>query len=319
LAFSEGESINHMDNIKHYKSGRMFVRDIDHLDCAVFDPELGVLGATWHVDVELSGELDDNGFVFDFGKIKKKFKQVLKETLDHSLVVPKYYSGLSANDDGDYLNLVMETTSNERWAYTCPKSAVYFLPAQTAHADELARALEREMASFLPPNVGELSVTLREESIPNLAGVFQYTHGLVHHDGGCQRLFHGHRSRIEIFRGKTRAYDLEKTISEDFFANTVHLVSSEQVTGTCPPILEKGKKGDSLFISYMAREGQFTAEIPAHKAILLHQSTSIESLAQNIADFLSTTKHEPNIMVRCFEGINKGGIASRQVDSSLDS
>lgn len=308
-----------MDNIKHYKAGRMFVRDIDHLDCAVFDPDLGILGATWHVDVELSGELDDNGFVFDFGKVKKKFKQVLKETLDHSLVVPRHYSGLKINEDGNDLNLEMITKNQERWAYSCPRSAVYFLPAQTPSPDELAKALEYEMASFLPSNVSELRVSLREESIPKEEGVFQYTHGLVHHDGGCQRLFHGHRSRIEIFRGKTRAYDLERTISEDFFSNTIHLVSIEQVSGACPPFLEKGKRGDSLFLSYKAREGQFKAEIPAHKAILLNQSTSIESLAQNLADFLSNKKHEPNVLVRCYEGINKGGIATRQSKSSLDS
>ncbi len=301
-----------MDNIKNYKTGRMFVRDIDHLDCAIFDPDLGILGATWHVDVELAGELDNNGFVFDFGKIKQKFKQVLKETLDHALVVPQQYEGISILERGEYLELKMMTTRHESWGYTCPKAAVYFLAASSTRSRELAKALEMEMAAYIPDNVTELSVTLREESISAAEGVFQYTHGLVQHDGGCQRLFHGHRSRIEIFRGDVRAHDLEKTIAEDLFSNAIHLVSKEQVTGPCPQVFEKGSKGGTLKLSYMSKEGRFQAEIPAHRALLLNDSTSIESLAQNIAEFISNSRHEPDILVRCFEGINKGGIAIRQ-------
>lgn len=305
-----------MDNIKNYKTGRMFVRDIDHLDCAIFDPEVGILGATWHVDVELAGELDSNGFVFDFGKIKRKFKQVLKETLDHALVVPQQYEGISILERGEYLELKMKTTRQESWGYTCPKAAVYFLSASSTRPEELAKALEMEMAGYLPPNVTELSVTLREESISAAEGVFQYTHGLVQHDGGCQRLFHGHRSRIEIFRGNVRAYDLEKIIAEDLFSNSIHLVSKEQVAGPCPQVFEKGSKYATLKLSYMSKEGHFQAEIPAHKALLMNDSTSIESLAQNIAEFISSSKHEPEILVRCFEGINKGGIAVRRSGSS---
>jgi 6-pyruvoyl-tetrahydropterin synthase len=299
-----------MDNIKNYKTGRMFVRDIDHLDCAIFNPEWGILGATWHVDVELAGELDNNGFVFDFGKIKQKLKQVLKETLDHALVVPRLYGGIKVLDRGEYLELEMITTGRERWTYSCPKAAVYFLSAHSTDSTELARALENEMAPYLPANVTKLSVTLREEWIPDTEGAFQYTHGLVQHEGGCQRLFHGHRSRVEIFRGNVRAYDLEKIISEDFFSKAIHLVSREQVHGPCPQVFEKGAKGGSLRLSYMSKEGLFEAEIPAHKALLLNDSTSIESVAQNIVEFISRSKQETDILVRCFEGINKGGIAA---------
>lgn len=307
--------------MKSFTQGRMFVRDIDHLDCAVFHPMDGINGATWHVDVELAGKLDHMGFIFDFGKIKKKIKEVLKNTLDHTLIVPELYHGVKITNSGNSIgkkniSIDMITEGGEIWKYSCPRSAVYLLPSHSSNALDISRAIESELAPHLPENVEELCVILREEDISPAEGVFKYTHGLENHDGGCQRLFHGHRSRLEVFRGKSRAYDLEKNITDKFSTHSIHIVSSEQLMQGDLSVLQRGSEGKTIQIGYQSADGEFFAEIPAHRAILINQSSSIESLAQNFGSLLTTDNTDQTLMVRCYEGINKGGIAF--IENSLN-
>ena len=68
--------------------GRLFIQDVDKIDCAIFDPSVGVVGQSWYVDITVSGQLDSNGFVYDFSHLKKLVKQVLKASLDHTLIIP---------------------------------------------------------------------------------------------------------------------------------------------------------------------------------------------------------------------------------------
>ena len=49
--------------------GRLFINDIDRIDCAIFDPSIGVVGQSWAVDVTVYGKLDANGFVYDFSNL----------------------------------------------------------------------------------------------------------------------------------------------------------------------------------------------------------------------------------------------------------
>jgi 6-pyruvoyl-tetrahydropterin synthase len=54
----------------------------------IFDPVRGILGQSWHLDVEVTGALDDNRFVYDFAKLKKLVRNVAKTSIDHALVIP---------------------------------------------------------------------------------------------------------------------------------------------------------------------------------------------------------------------------------------
>ncbi len=67
---------------------------------------------------------------------------------------------------------------------------------------------------------------------------------------------------------------------------------------------------NTLHFAYRARQGDFALSIPTRCCELLECDTTVEQLAQYIADDLAASHPGRDVRVRAYEGIGKGAVAS---------
>lgn len=307
-AFTEGKE----------RSGRLFINDIDKIDCAIFDPSVGVVGQSWFVDITVAGKLDSNGFVYDFSHLKKLVKQVLKDTVDHTLIIPVQSKLVhyQETDRGELWRLSAKsrlTGVNSDWTYLCPKGAVYPIRAVTVTRELVEAECSRLVRHRLPESVASVEIHLRKEEVESGQSYFRYSHGITGHEGMCQRLFHGHRSLVEVFVADERRHDLEQWLAHEVLGSIVHIASINQVVNPDDD-LRPGVRSEStkpLTLSYRASLGLYEATVPSNRVFLVEGETSIESLSIELAKLIANEGVEIGapIKVKCFEGIGKGAIA----------
>jgi len=295
--------------------GAVFIKELTNLDCAIFDPSQGIVGQSWHVDVVVHGALNDLGFVYDFSHLKSLVRQSLKDSIDHALVIPVGSKNVdfTEGDNGECWKLHARcriNNNNCHWEYDCPKGAVYPIRCTTITTKAISQEINRLMRHRLPDTVSKVEVQLREEDSEPTEAFFRYTHGISGHEGLCQRLFHGHRSRIEVFVDEERRADLEHYVARDLFGNGIHVVTPSQVLNQGS--LEIGSRGttnDPIDLSYTSTLGTYSAKIPANQIFVVENETSIECISRQLA--LTIKKKEggnSRIKVQVYEGIRKGAI-----------
>ena len=187
---------------------RLFVKNLTVIDFSYLDPKRGLLGESWIVDIELTGSLDHQGMVLDFSDVKKKVKQLIDEDFDHKLIVPKQYSENHQSLNGKRIQNIFTTNDGIIIEHIAPESAYYFLDAEKVTPDQLAAAIIEKLNPILPDNVENVVLKLYPENI--VGAFYHYSHGLKHHAGNCQRIAHGHRSKIEIFETDNRNQSIEQ-------------------------------------------------------------------------------------------------------------
>ena len=191
----------------------LFVEGLTVMDFSYLHAERGLLGESWILDVMLHGTLDDQGMVLDFSDVKKAVKRLVDERYDHKLIVP--IESDCTRIDGDPEQPVVTFTygsHGETLVHTSPPSALCLLDAMAVSTDSVAKAIEADLMDIMPSNVEKIEIGLHEEPIEG--AFYHYSHGLRQHCGNCQRIAHGHRSRIEIYRNGHRDLLLEEQWAE---------------------------------------------------------------------------------------------------------
>lgn len=279
----------------------LFVKHLTVLDFSYVHAERGILGESWIVDVELHGALDDQGMVFDFGDVKKRVKQALEDLFDHKLVIPNTLPGFERRHDSatDQLTLSWQDKHGEAWQHSSPASAVYCADAAQITPAALIPALTAAAAQAVPDNVADIVITLRTEEISGAS--YQYSHGLKKHGGNCQRIAHGHRSRLKILRNDKRDPLLEQAWAlkwQDIYIGTEEdLVSAAEDAQYC--------------FRYEAQQGLFELTLPARHVYLIDTDTTVEYLADHMAAALKADDPDHRFEVHAYEGVMKGAIARR--------
>ncbi|MFW6346187.1 MAG: 6-pyruvoyl trahydropterin synthase family protein [Halomonas sp.] len=275
----------------------LFVNRLTQLDVSWWCPTRGLVGASWLVDVELDGELGEDGMLFDFGEVKPWIKQRLDAGVDHTLLVPTRAPGLELHDCRE--GLCLRTTLPWAMELRAPRQALTLLPWREISTECLADHLAAELMRRPPPRVSDIRLHLRAEAIEGAA--YTYSHGLRRHAGNCQRIAHGHRSRLQIWQRGQRMPALEHQWAE-WLADR-YLVDEADIVADDEPAWQQ-----MLTVRYRSAQGQFFLRLPRARCAALPTPTTVEWIADWLARQI-TRETGCATRVQAFEGIDEGAIA----------
>ena len=275
---------------------KLFVDSLTVMDFSFLHPRRGLVGESWWLDIVLEGGLDEQGMVLDFGEVKRQFKQLVDEHFDHRLLVPADHERLELRER----ELRFHTETGDLIRHQGPTESVQFIPGKAIRPENTVQAIEAMLAPRLPSNVKSIELHLHPEKIEG--AWYRYSHGLKQHCGNCQRIAHGHRSRIEIHRDGVRAPALEQLWAERF---------QDIYIGTEADMVAITQYNDRTCFrfAYEAEQGRFELELPADRCYLIDTESTVENIARHIRERLETTHPGSHFRVRAFEGIGKGAIS----------
>ncbi|WP_016913983.1 6-carboxytetrahydropterin synthase [Vreelandella stevensii] len=271
----------------------LFVHHLTHIDVSLWCPERGLTGCSWQVDAHLDGELGEDGMLFDFGEVKPWIKRTLDNGLDHTLLVPTKALGVEVSECPE--GLCIRTTTPYPMEVRGPAQAFTLLPWEHISVARVTQLLSEELTRARPRNVTRVTLNLQEERIEGAS--YGYSHGLKRHLGNCQRIAHGHRSRLRVYQHQQRQPALEAQWSE--WLDNRYLLEQADVAE---------QTDTTLTCRYTAEQGAFSITLPTHRCSVLPAPTTVENIARWLASSIAEqTQQETH--VEAFEGINKGATA----------
>lgn len=279
----------------------LFVDNLTNVDFSFLDPERGLLGETYLANIYLHGDLDEQGMVCDFGTVKKLVRHWLDTELDHRLAVPTRSPNIQITDEGEFLDIRWQFGSKGQFLQTrSPRDAIALVDAEVLTPASIAQWCINQLKSLFPESVAQLDLSFSSEEI--VGASYHYSHGLKKHLGNCQRIAHGHRSRIDIWENGVKSPELEKLWAErwrDIYIGTRADIKSTPSHNNAP----------YYHFAYVSQQGPFELTIPQSCCYLIDTDSTVELIAQHFAQATKAERPNSIIRVKAFEGINKGAIA----------
>lgn len=281
----------------------LFVDNLTNVDFSFLDPVRGLLGETYLANIRLQGELDDQGMVCDFGIVKKQVRHWLDAQLDHRLAVPLRSPNLTLKEDGDFIELRWQFGSQEFLQTRSPRDAIALVDTEVLTPASIANWCVSQLKLLFPETVATLELDFTLETIDG--PYYHYSHGLKKHLGNCQRIAHGHRSRIDIWLDGIKSPVLEAQWASRW--TDIYVGTRSDITA------EPNFSGQTYFtFSYVSQQGPFELTIPQRCCYIIDTDTTVELIAQHFADQIKAEFPPSSVCVKAHEGINKGAIAQRQ-------
>lgn len=289
---------------------KLFVRDLTVIDVSLLSATRGMVGESWLVDIELTGELNEMSMLLDFSRVKKQIKSIIDAEVDHRLLVPAAHAAVqlqATTDEALWLDFIPQCGHSIH--LRAPSQAFALIPSDEVNRESVTAYLQQLIRRQLPANIASLMITLRPERIEG--AYYHYSHGLKKHDGNCQRIAHGHRSMIELWVDGARDVELEQQWACRWA--DIYLGSQEDrvATGSLQLSPKAGAHltSDHLGFSYQAPQGLFQLAIHSQVCELVDTDTTVELLADYIARQLAPTLTGRHLRVVAYEGVGKGAIA----------
>ncbi|GIU43775.1 6-carboxytetrahydropterin synthase [Shewanella colwelliana] len=294
---------------------QLFVRDLTVIDFSYLCPIRGMVGESWIVDVLLDGGLDDQNMVLDFAKVKRTIKNTIDDVADHRLLIPTACSEVRWQQQGDRVWMDFKSLSGNIHL-ACPAQAFALIPTEIIDFDSVNAFLQKALKEVLPDNVNGIALTLRNEL--HETPFYHYSHGLRKHDGNCQRIAHGHRSPINVFENGVSAPQWDEYWArrwKDIYLGSVEdLVEVDELDLSVQTLVSD----DTHYgFHYVSPQGDFQLAMPKKRCEIIPHDTTVELLAEFIANTLVTEVPDSEFKVIAFEGVGKGAISvkGKQTDS----
>ena len=277
----------------------LFVDNLTNVDFSYLDPERGLVGETWLASIILEGALNEEGMVCDFGIVKKTIRHFLDTYIDHCLVVAAQSSAANIVQTDHTIDV---TWQYQQSSLNClsPNQAICLIDATRITPESVASWCIKQLRELLPDTIDRIALTFTPESIEQHS--YHYSHGLKKHAGNCQRIAHGHRSTIEIYRNDKRDTSLEAQWCKQWA--DIYIGTNSDLADT---ITKDGCEHHRF--TYEAQQGHFAITLPAANCYLIDTDSTVELIASHIAASLKLQYPEDSVKVKAFEGIGKGAIS----------
>lgn len=280
---------------------QLFVENLTNIDVSYLDAKRGLVGESWMAGIKLLGNLDNQSMICDFGIVKKNAKNWLDDYIDHRLVVPTQMDNLHISRHENLTTIRAPHPLGGEFICSAPDDAFCFIDCTEINPTSVAKWLEEQLKSIIPGDIQGLKVNLDTELVGG--AFYHYSHGLKKHDGNCQRIAHGHRSKIEIFVDGARQPELEKSWSkkwQDIYVGTTEdLHNQKDIEGI-----------QHNHYQYEAPQGKFSLTLPTAACYDIDTDSTVEQIANHIANVFLESGH--TVTVKAFEGIGKGAIATHE-------
>jgi 6-pyruvoyl-tetrahydropterin synthase len=277
----------------------LFVNNLTNVDFSYLHPKRGLIGETWLASITLEGVLDDQGMVCDFGVVKKTVRNWLDETIDHCLLIPSESTHLISKQERKNIKVEWNYGAQKQFSLSCSSPSQAYALINTAEISEqsVSEWCVEQLKSLLPNSIDNIQLRFKPEAIEH--SFYHYSHGLKKHLGNCQRIAHGHRSTLAIYRNGQRDYKLEKDWCHQW--QDIYIGTEED--------LVSAKHNSHYSFRYDSQQGSFDLQIPKEHCHLIDTDSTVEFIAQHIAEQLKLSSANDQFEVHAFEGVGKGAIA----------
>jgi 6-pyruvoyltetrahydropterin/6-carboxytetrahydropterin synthase len=126
-------------------------------------------GHNYQMSVRVEAALGPDGYVLDFGLVKRLAKALCEE-LDERVVLPERSDCLTVRSEGGVVSVTTE--SGDQFAF--PRADVRLLPIAHSSAEELAAYLLERLRAALTTEVGGRSLVALEVGVAEAPGQIAY-------------------------------------------------------------------------------------------------------------------------------------------------